>query len=78
MLRKTRNLFNCLSEWVNTKKNNEWAVTLDMWKEGDGEETTEVYTNLGQKFGTILWEKFGNCEFIDDSCDGREYAVGFS
>ena len=49
-----------------------------MWKEGDGEETTEVYTNLGQKFGTILWEKFGNCEFIDDSCDGREYAVGFS
>ena len=54
MLRKTRNLFNCLSEWVNTKKNNEWAVTLDMWKEGDGEETTEVYTNLGQKFGTTL------------------------
>lgn len=59
------------------KKNNEWAVTLDMWKEGDGEETTEVYTNLSQKLGTFLWEKFGNCEFIEDSCDGEEYAVRF-
>ena len=59
------------------KKNNEWAITFDVWNKGEGDESAEVYDNLEQKLGTFLQEKFGDCEFIVDTRDGAEYAVTF-
>ena len=59
------------------KKNNEWAITFDVLKMGEGGEPAEVYNSLEQKLGTFLEKQFVNCEFVDDSCDGEEYAVRF-
>ena len=42
------------------KKNNEWAITFDVWNKGEGDESAEVYDNLEQKLGIFLQEKFGN------------------
>ena len=59
------------------KKNNEWAITFDVMKKDNGDESTEVYHNLEQELGTFLQEKFGNCEFVEDSPEGEEYTVRF-
>ena len=59
------------------KKNNEWAITFDVMKKDKGDESTEVYHNLEQELGTFLQEKFGNCEFVEDSPEGEEYTVRF-
>lgn len=59
------------------KKNNEWAITFDVIKKREEDESTEVYDILEQELGTFLQEKFGNCEFVEDSRDGEESAVRF-
>lgn len=59
------------------KKNNEWAIIFDVWDKGEGGESAEVYDNLEQQLGAFLQEKFGNCEFVEDSRDGAGYVVAF-